>query len=57
MVQVGPVCKFVWCESVQARVWTVLIVVGFSVFNNVFGVAVAGEDVFVQALVTQAAIE
>ena len=35
----------------------VLIVVGPPCFDDVFGVGVAGEDAFVQALVAQAAIE
>jgi Zn-dependent protease len=34
VVYVGPVCKFVWCEPVQARVWAVLVVVGSPVFTS-----------------------
>ena len=37
--------------------WAVLVVVGSPIFDDVLGVAAAGEDVFVQALVAQAAIE
>ena len=44
-------------EPVQARVWAVLIVVFPPCFDDVFGVAITGEDVFVQTFVTQAAIE
>jgi cytochrome b561 len=33
VVHFGPVCKLVWCEPVQARVWAVLIVVVPSSFD------------------------
>ena len=51
MVHVGPICKFVWREPVQARVWAVLVIVVPPCFNDVLSVAVTGEDVLVQALV------
>jgi hypothetical protein len=57
VVHVGPVCKFVWCEPVEARVRSVLVVINPPCFDDVLGVAVAGEDVFVQAFVTQASVE
>jgi len=45
-------CKLIWSEPIEARVWPFSIVVVSPIFGHLTGVAVAGEQVFVQAFVT-----
>jgi hypothetical protein len=44
VVQFGPVCKFGWCEPLEARVWPVVVVVAPSLFDDVLGLDIAAED-------------
>ena len=48
----GPdrsVCKLHGCESVGARVWSFVVVTGSPVFDDLPGMAVTGDQVFVEA--------
>ena len=53
----GACCKLVRCEPVQARVRSECVVVGPPFFDDLSGVWQAGEEMLVEALVAQPAIE
>ena len=54
MVLLGPGCKFVRGEPIEARVGSVEIVVGPPVFDDLSGVPVAGEQVLIEGHFTLA---
>ena len=47
----------IMCESVKARVWSCGVVVGSPVFDDLPGMAVAGEQVFVETLITETPVK
>ena len=53
----GACCKLRWCEPVQARVRSECVVVDPPFFDDTSGLWQAGEEVLVEALVAQSAIE
>ena len=57
MPLIGACCELSWCEPVEARVWSVGIVVDPPFFDDLACLAEVGEQVLVEALVTQAAVE
>lgn len=57
MVLVGPGCKFVRCESVEARVWSAAVIVVAPLGQSRVGVAERPEQGFVQQFVPKPAVE
>ena len=57
VVHCGPGCKFVRGEPIEARVRSVQIVVDPPFFDDFAGVSVAAEQVLVETLVPQSAVE
>jgi len=53
----GACCKLVRCEPVQARVRSECVVVAPPFFDDPSGLGQVGEEVLVEALVAQLAIE
>ena len=53
MYRSGPGCKLHGCQSVEVCLWSSSGVVGSPVFDDLQGMAVAGEQVFVEALITE----
>ena len=48
MVLVGPFCKLVWCEAVEARVGPFAVVVDPPIFDDPPRLSQASEERFVQ---------
>src|SRR6266478_10033295 len=57
MPLIGACCELNWCEPVEARVWSVGVVVDPPFFDNLACLAEVREQVLVEALVTQTAVE
>ena len=53
----GAGCKLRRCEAVQARVWSSGVVVDLPCFDDPARFSEVGEEMFVEALVAQPAIE
>jgi hypothetical protein len=56
MPLIGACCELGWCEPVEARVWSVGVVVDPPVFDDPASLAEVGEQMLVEALVRQAAV-
>src|SRR5215510_551073 len=56
MPLIGACCELGWCEPVEARVWSVGVVVDPPVFDDPASLAEVGEQMLVEALVKQAAV-
>ena len=57
MPLIGACCELDWCEPVEARVWSVGVVVDPPFLDDLAGFVEIGEQMFVQALVAQSAVE
>jgi hypothetical protein len=57
MPLIGSCCELSWCESVEARVRPVCVVVDPPFFDDLARLLEVGEQVFVEALIAQAAVE
>ena len=57
MPLIGACCELSWCEPVEARVRSVGVVVDPPFFDNLACLAEVREQVLVEALVTQSAVE
>ena len=57
MPRVGACCELGWCEPVEARVRSVGVVVDPPFFDDVSCLVEIGEQVLVEALVAQPAVE
>ena len=57
MPLIGACCELSWCEPVEARVWSVCVVVDPPFFDDLACLAEVREQLLVEALVTQSAVE
>ena len=57
MPRIGACCELSWREPVEARVRSVGVVVDPPFFDDLARLVEVGEQVFVEALVAQAAVE
>ena len=57
MVLVGPPCKLVWCEPVEARVWPFAVIIDPPVFDDPARLGQAAEQRLVQQLISELAVK